>query len=81
LPQSDYAYASRNQTTQNRRFCIMIRPEFFDIFGIVTFIILLYIGVSLRKKEKVLSKIVIAIGLLGLATDLYVVISKFILGN
>jgi hypothetical protein len=59
----------------------MIPPEFFDILGIATFTVLLYIGVSLRKKEKVLSKIVIAIGLLGLAIDLYIVISKFILGN
>ena len=59
----------------------MIKPEYFDLAGILTFGVLLYIGVSLRKKEKSLSKIVIAIGLLGLATDLYVVISKFILGN
>jgi len=59
----------------------MIQPEIFDILGIAAFIILLYVGMSLRKKEKMASKIIIIIGLLGLCADLYVVISKFILGN
>ncbi len=59
----------------------MIQPEYLDIAGIAAFTVLLYIGMSLRKKEKKASNIVIIIALLGLAADLYIVISKFILGN
>jgi len=59
----------------------MIQPEYFDILGIFTFGVLLYVGISLKKREKVFSIILIVIGILGLIIDGYNLINKFILGN
>jgi hypothetical protein len=59
----------------------MIPAEYFDIFGTIGFAILLYIGMSLRKKEKNASRIIIIISTIGLLIDLYVVINKFIFGG
>ena len=56
-----------------------IQPEYFDIVGIATFGILLYMGIYIRKKEETLSIILIVIGVLGLIIDVYSIITNFIL--
>jgi len=59
----------------------MVSAEFFDIFGIIAFAIILYIGIRLKRKrtvDKKISYILIAIGILGLFVDLSMVFSAFI---
>jgi len=64
-----------------------IGAEFFDIFGIFTFIIILVIGVLIKfKRRKIpnnwfdwIAILLIVIGILGLIVDTYIVIRTFIL--
>lgn len=57
----------------------MINAETFDIFGIIGFLILLVIGLKIRKKVKRESWIIIIISIIGLSIDTYIVLTKFIL--
>ncbi len=59
----------------------MISAEFFDIFRFMGFIILFIIGISIRKipGAKVQSWIIIAISLLGMIVDGFIVLKNFIL--
>lgn len=61
----------------------MVNAAFFDFFGIVGFIIILWIGLKFSKYKKKHIKwggyILIVIGLLGLMIDLYNVISNYLL--
>ena len=57
----------------------MIPAEFFDIFGLIGFAILLIVGISIRKKVKKEALIVIIISIIGLIVDGYVVLTKFVL--
>ncbi len=57
----------------------MINAETFDIFGIIGFLILLVIGLKIRKKVKRESWIIIIISIIGLSIDTYIVLAKFIL--
>jgi hypothetical protein len=59
----------------------MIQPEFFDIPGFVLFIVLLISGISIIKREKTHAILIICISILGLISDGYIIINKFILGN
>jgi len=59
----------------------MVSAAFFDIFEIIAFIILLYIGIKLKNNKNVkplIYWIVIIIATLGLIVDLYIVFSIFI---
>ncbi len=59
----------------------LFSAAFFDIFGIVVFIIILYLGVRLKKKKKVknwVANTLITVGILGLLVDLYAVFSTFV---
>ena len=56
-----------------------IQPEYFDVVGIFTFGVLLYIGIYFRKKEKILSIVLIVIGVLGLIIDVYSIITNFLI--
>lgn len=58
----------------------MIQAEFFDIFGLIGFLILLITGISIRKKVKAQSLIIILISAVGLIVDGYIVLKNFILG-
>jgi len=59
----------------------MVNPEFFDIFGIFAFIIILIIGILIKVKRRKLPNnlfdwigiILIIIGVLGLVVDLWMV--------
>ena len=57
----------------------MASAEFFDIFGFIGFLILLGIGISLIKINKKKAIIIIAISLIGLIVDGYIVLTKFML--
>ena len=61
----------------------MIPAEYFDIFGVFGFCILLYIGIrmlkSKRKMPKYVSEIIIIIAILGLFVDGDIVLSNFLL--
>lgn len=57
----------------------MISAEFFDIFGFIGFLILLTTGISIRKKVKNQSLIIIVISVIGLIVDGYIVLKNFIL--
>jgi len=57
----------------------MISAEFFDIFGLVGFLILLITGWIIRKRERTASLIIMIISLLGIIIDGYIVITRFIL--
>ncbi len=59
----------------------MIEPGYFDFAGILVFALLLYIGISIRKKERVFSVLLIIIGALGLVVDgynVYNIIANFL---
>lgn len=62
---------------------MIINPAFFDIFGIVVFIILLIMGLKFSKyKVKQVrygGYFLIVIGLLGLVVDLYNVFNEYIM--
>jgi len=57
----------------------MISAEFFDIFGFIGFLILLITGLSIRKREKIASLVIIIISLIGAVVDGYIIITNFIL--
>lgn len=61
----------------------MVKAAFFDIFGIIAFIILLYIGMKFSKYKirhiKIGGYLLIVIGTIGLLVDLYNVIYNFII--
>ena len=58
----------------------MIQAEFFDIFGFIGFLILLITGISIRKKAKTQSLIIIVISAIGLIVDGYIVLKNFVIG-
>ena len=59
----------------------MVNPEFFDIFGILAFAIILIIGILIKVKRRKLPNnvfdyiaiVLIIIGVLGLIVDLWMV--------
>lgn len=61
----------------------MINPEFFDIFGLVGFLILLFSGIKvINSKDKSIKKyglIITIISILGIIIDGYVILRKFVL--
>ena len=57
----------------------MFEPEFFDIFGLIVFSVLLILGISLRKIARKRALVIIGISIIGLLVDGYIVISNFIL--
>jgi len=57
----------------------MVSAEFMDIFGLIAFIILLIIGISLLKVAKKRAIVLIIISVLGLIVDGYIVLTNFIL--
>ena len=62
-----------------------LSPEFFDIFGIFAFAIILVIGLVIKFKRRKLSNnvfdwlavLLIVIGVLGLIVDLFIVIRTY----
>jgi len=59
----------------------MFSAEFFDIFGIIVFAFLLFIGIKLKNQKKVKPWVynsIIVIALLGLVVNLYIVFSKYV---
>ena len=63
----------------------MLSAEFFDIFGFLAFVFLFVSGIWMlvsKKRVPFLMKIaILAIGLLGLIVDGYIVIKTFIVGG
>ncbi|MBI5803405.1 hypothetical protein HY448_01845 [Candidatus Pacearchaeota archaeon] len=59
----------------------MVRAEFFDVFGFIGFLILLFIGISIVDIVKIEGLIIIIISSVGLIVDGYIVVTKFILKN
>jgi len=61
----------------------MVSAAFFDIFGIIAFIILIYIGIKFSKYKlkhiKVGGYILIIVGTIGLVVDLYNVIYNYLI--
>jgi hypothetical protein len=65
-----------------------ITPEFFDLFGLPVFLIILGLGILLKYQGKRLSRKIlkwisvtlIIIGILGLIVDGSIIVIKFILG-
>lgn len=59
-------------------------PEFFDLFGLIVFAFLFYIGYKTLIKKKKLSEIegfiILLIAILGLIVDGYIVIKTYLLG-
>ncbi|MBD3247107.1 hypothetical protein GF378_00620 [Candidatus Pacearchaeota archaeon] len=61
-----------------------ISAVFFDIFGLIAFVVLMFIGVKLLKKKSIhplISGVIIAIASAGLIIDGFLVIRKYILGG
>jgi len=58
----------------------MVPPQNFDVIGVLMFIVLLIVGISLRKRETNASMIIVMIAILGLIADTYSVITNFIVG-
>lgn len=62
---------------------MIINPAFFDIFGIIVFIVLLIMGLKFSKYKikqvKYGGYFLIVIGLLGLVVDLYNVLNEYII--
>jgi hypothetical protein len=58
----------------------MIPPEFFDIFGLMGFVILFFIGLRIIKEKKLKNygQIILLISSIGIIADLYSVITNFI---
>ncbi len=54
--------------------------ESFDVFGLIAFILLLTIGLKIRKKEK-LGWVIIFISCFGIIIDGYIVIKTYFLGG
>jgi len=61
---------------------ILLEPAFYDLFGLIVFIFLIYLGVKGLKKQKIkpwMFKVILTIGILGLIVDFSMVMLKFIL--
>ena len=62
----------------------VIKPEHFDVIGLFVFMILIglgiYIGEYTRIRQKWIAYVLLAIGILGLATDGFNV-TQFLLGG
>ena len=60
----------------------MVDAAFFDIFGVIGFVILLWIGLKLSKYKlkhvKVIGYVITAIATVGLIVDIYNVLHKYI---
>lgn len=64
-----------------------LTPEFFDLFGLPVFLIIITFGILLKYKGKNLTKkaldrisiILIIIGILGILVDGFIIVIKFIL--
>jgi uncharacterized membrane protein len=59
----------------------MIPAQNFDIFGLIGFVILFFIGIKILKEKKLrnLGYLVLLISLIGFIVDCYSVITNFIL--
>lgn len=57
-----------------------MNPEFFDIFGLIGFAILLITGWTIRKRERFASFVIMIISIAGLIIDGYIVIKSYLLG-
>lgn len=61
----------------------MVNASFFDIFGVIGFVILLYVGLKLSKyktkKIKITGYVVLGVSLVGLIVDLYTVTYNYLL--
>ena len=57
----------------------MIKPILFDILGIPVFVLLFIIGIRLRKKARIESKILIIISVFGFIMDSYNILNSFVL--
>ncbi|MBU1252657.1 MAG: hypothetical protein KJ905_00290 [Nanoarchaeota archaeon] len=57
----------------------MIDAKYFDIFGLAGFLILFFIGLSIRKMFKGRAWAVIIISLIGIVVDGYIVLTNFVL--
>ena len=57
----------------------MIDAKYFDIFGLAGFLILFFIGLSIKKVYKKRAWVVILISLIGIVVDGYVVLTNFVL--
>ena len=51
-----------------------INPAFFDIFGFFIFALIFVIGYRIKKREKRYSKILMALGTIGIIVDGYFLI-------
>jgi|GEM_PF-2861046 len=61
---------------------ILLEPAFYDLFGLIVFIFLIYLGVKGLKKQKIkpwMFKVILTIGILGLIVDFSMVMLKFVL--
>jgi hypothetical protein len=56
----------------------MIPAQYFDFLGLISFSVLLYLGIRLRKKDTAASIILFIIGISGLIIDSYSVITNFL---
>ena len=67
----------------NQGTCKMVEAAFFDIFGVVVFIFLLYMGMKFSKYKlnhiKFGGYLLMVIGTVGLLVDLYNVMNKYII--
>jgi hypothetical protein len=59
---------------------MIVPAQDFDVVGVLMFVVLLIIGISLRKKETNASMVIVMIAILGLIADTYSVITNFIMG-
>jgi asparagine N-glycosylation enzyme membrane subunit Stt3 len=61
----------------------MISPQFFDIFGIFTFVFIIVMSIELlfekKKPEKIFLVILLVIGILGFIVDGIIVLLNYIL--
>lgn len=57
----------------------MFSAEFFDIFGLIGFVILFFVGMSIRRRLIWQGRLVIAISLIGIIVDGWIVLTNFIL--
>ncbi len=63
---------------------MILRAEFFDIFGLIVFTFLLVIGLMMIKKKKLpdwAGFVILLIGILGLIVDGYIVIKTYLIGG
>lgn len=61
---------------------ILLEPAFYDFFGLIVFLFLIYLGIRGLKKQKIkpwMFKVILTIGILGLIVDFSMVMLKFIL--